>query len=120
MQGTCITFFLLVVLGLTSLSAMGQYDEFKDKNIEFTLDDGDSEPAFEYEDETSLCSFKYRTYMNNIALLPQFFMKLLQSQNVKRTIAKSASIISGNEPEPPEPHRPPDRVSRRPRLAAIP
>jgi hypothetical protein len=58
--------------------------------------------SFEYADETSLCSFKYRTYMNNIALLPQFFMKLLQSQNVKRTIAKSASIISGNEPEPPE------------------
>jgi len=55
--------------------------------------------SFEYEDETSLCSFKYRTYMNNVALLPQFFMKLLQSQNVKRTIAKSASIISGDASE---------------------
>jgi hypothetical protein len=55
--------------------------------------------SFEYEDETSLCSFKYRTYMNNVALLPQLFMKLLQSQNVKRTIAKSASIISGDASE---------------------
>jgi hypothetical protein len=53
--------------------------------------------SFEYEEETSLCGFKYRTYMNNVALLPQFFMKLLQSQNVKRTIAKSASIISGDK-----------------------
>ena len=58
--------------------------------------------SFEYEDETSLCGFKYRTYMNNVALIPQFFMKLLQSQNVKRTIAKSASIISGNEIDLPE------------------
>ena len=53
--------------------------------------------SFEYEDETSLCGFKYRTYMNNVAIIPQFFMKLLQSQNVKRTIAKSASIISGDK-----------------------
>ena len=57
--------------------------------------------SFEYQDETSLCSFKYRTYMNNVALVPQFFMKLLQSQNVKRTIAKSASIISDNKTKLP-------------------
>jgi hypothetical protein len=59
--------------------------------------------SFEFGDETSLCSFRYRTYMNNVALIPQFFMKLLQSQNVKRTIAKSVSATcSGDAEEPVE------------------
>ena len=59
--------------------------------------------SFEFGDETSLCSFRYRTYMNNVALIPQFFMKLLQSQNVKRTIAKSVpATCSGDAEEPVE------------------
>ena len=59
--------------------------------------------SFEFGDDTSLCSFRYRTYMNNVALIPQFFMKLLQSQNVKRTIAKSVSATcSGDAEEPVE------------------
>lgn len=54
-------------------------------------------PAFwwysiEYTGSASICSFKYRTFMNNIALLPQLSMRLLQSQNVKRTIVKNATI----------------------------
>ena len=57
--------------------------------------------SFEFDEGTSLCSFKYRTYMNNVAVLPQIFMKLLQSQNVKRNIAKSAPITmsSGGDAE---------------------
>ena len=50
-------------------------------------------PAFwwysiEFGDNTTICSFKYRTYMNNIAILDKISMKLLQSQNVKRNIVK--------------------------------
>jgi hypothetical protein len=38
--------------------------------------------------ETSLCTFKYRTYMNTMAILPKLVMRLLQSQNVKRNNVK--------------------------------
>jgi hypothetical protein len=34
--------------------------------------------------ETSVCSFKYRTYMNTIAIMPQLIMSTLQSMNTKR------------------------------------
>jgi len=36
--------------------------------------------------DTTLCSFKYRTYMNNVAILPQLAMRFLQRQNVKRNV----------------------------------
>ena len=55
-------------------------------------------PAFwwysiEFQKEaTSICSFKYKTYMNNVAILPQVSMRFLQSQNVKRNSVKNASI----------------------------
>jgi len=35
-----------------------------------------------------LASFKYRTFMNNVALSPDFFMSFLQKQNVKHMIVK--------------------------------
>lgn len=44
--------------------------------------------SFKFNDKTSLCTFKYRTYMNSLANVPRFIMKLLQSQNVKRNVAK--------------------------------
>ena len=39
--------------------------------------------SIEFAQETSLCMFKYKTYMNTVAILPQLVMKLLQTQNVK-------------------------------------
>ena len=48
-------------------------------------------PAFwwnsiEYTDNATTVGFKYRTYMNTVAILPKLFMRILQSQNVKRQI----------------------------------
>lgn len=48
-------------------------------------------PAFwwysmEFAEHTSVASFKYRTYMNTVAILPQLFLRFLQQQNVKRDI----------------------------------
>jgi len=40
--------------------------------------------SIEFGKEASLASFKYKTYMNTVAILPQLVMKLLQTQNVKR------------------------------------
>ena len=46
--------------------------------------------SFEFNSEktTSLCSFKYRTYMNNVAILDKLFIHFLQSQNIKRKSIK--------------------------------
>ena len=35
------------------------------------------------EENTSILSFKYRTYMNNVAILPQIILKIMQKQNIK-------------------------------------
>ena len=38
------------------------------------------------DSNTSLLSFKYRTYMNNIAILPNIILKIMQKQNIKHKI----------------------------------
>jgi hypothetical protein len=61
--------------------------------------------SIEFGEAASICTFKYKTYMNTFAILPQLTMKLLQTQNVKRNnvatvkVAKltpPASTISAN------------------------
>ena len=43
--------------------------------------------------DTSVCSFKYKTYMNHVAILNHTCMRMLQSQNVKRDIVKKVDIV---------------------------
>ena len=42
---------------------------------------------------TSVCSFKYRTYMSAISILPRLCMKVLQNHNVKRETIKKRTFI---------------------------
>jgi hypothetical protein len=42
--------------------------------------------------ETSVCSFKYRTYMNTIAIMPQLVMGTLQNMNTKRDTLEKRAI----------------------------
>ena len=49
--------------------------------------------SIEYEELSSICVFKYRTYMSTMSTLPQILMSYLQKQNVKREIAKKLDII---------------------------
>ena len=49
--------------------------------------------TFKFNENTSVSCFKYRTYMNNIAISPKIFMYALQNQNVERKIAKPINII---------------------------
>jgi hypothetical protein len=42
--------------------------------------------------ETSITCMRYRTYMNNIAIIPYVCMYALQIQNVKREVSKKANI----------------------------
>jgi hypothetical protein len=79
-------------------------DEYKDyferiKCLEFDLEPGfvlfipsSWWYSFEFSDNTSLCSFKYRTYMNTVANIQHYVLKLLQSQNVKRNVANIKSF----------------------------
>jgi hypothetical protein len=41
---------------------------------------------------TSICAFKYKTYMNTLAISNHLFMRLLQRQNTKRVIAKKMDL----------------------------
>lgn len=58
-------------------------------------------PAFwwntmRFEDDASVCAFKYKTYMNNVAMFPQLFMRFLQSHNVKRNTVVNKAHTSTN------------------------
>jgi len=61
--------------------------------------------SFKFTEDTSVSCFKYRTYMNNIAISPQIFMYALQNQNVERKFAKTidtseiAEQINNNDPQ---------------------
>ena len=48
--------------------------------------------TFKFNDTASVSSFKYRTYMNNVAISPKIGMYALQNQNVERKIAKPIDI----------------------------
>jgi len=48
--------------------------------------------SFKFAENSSVSCFKYRTYMNNIAISPQIMMYALQNQNVERKIAKKIDI----------------------------
>lgn len=50
--------------------------------------------------ETSICSFKYRTSMNSVAILPRTLMNVLQNLNIKRdTLEKRAHIPDHFKPK---------------------
>jgi len=76
----------------------------KIKCLEFTLTPGKTLfiPAYwwysiKFNKDTSISCFRYRTYMNNAAILPYIGMHALQIQNVKRDVVKKASISELNK-----------------------
>ena len=48
--------------------------------------------SFKFGKDSSVSSFKYRSYMNNITILPRIIMYALQNQNVKRETIKKIDI----------------------------
>jgi len=74
------------------------FDKVKVLNLEVTPGYIIFIPAYwwysiEYEELSSICVFKYRTYMSTLSTLPQILMSYLQKQNIKREIAKKLDII---------------------------
>jgi len=49
--------------------------------------------SIQYEELSSICVFKYRTYMSTLSVLPQILMSYLQKQNIKREIAKKLDMV---------------------------
>jgi hypothetical protein len=59
-------------------------------------------PAFwwntmKFEEDASVCVFKYKTYMNTVAIIPQLFMRFLQSHNVKRNIISNKVKVDNGD-----------------------
>jgi len=76
----------------------------KIKCLEFTLTPGKTLfiPSYwwysiKFNNKTSISCFHYRTYMNNLAIIPYVGMHALQIQNVKRNTVKKASINELNK-----------------------
>ena len=76
----------------------------KIKCLEFTLLPGKTLyiPAYwwysiKFNEHTSVSCFSYRTYMNNLAVLPYICLHALQIQNVKRDTVKKHSIDELNK-----------------------
>ena len=45
------------------------------------------------DNKTTIISFKYRTYMNTVAILPSIFISFLQKQNIKNNIIEKINTI---------------------------
>jgi len=53
--------------------------------------------SIKFDKNASISCFRYRTYMNNMAIMPRIFMYTLQNQNVKREIVKKMENTEINE-----------------------
>ena len=76
----------------------------KIKCLEFTLLPGKTLyiPAYwwysiQFNEHTSISVFNYRTYMNNLAVLPYIGLHALQIQNVKRNVVKKLDVSELNK-----------------------
>jgi hypothetical protein len=82
-----------------SVEAKYRADFDKIKCLELTLSPGKCLfiPAYwwysiRFGADTSISMLSYRTYMNNVAILPSTIMYLLQNQNIKRDVVKKIDI----------------------------
>ena len=82
-----------------SVGAKYRADFDKIKCLELTLQPGKCLfiPAYwwysiRFGVDTSVSMLSYRTYMNNVAILPSTLMYLLQNQNIKRDVVKKIDI----------------------------
>lgn len=53
--------------------------------------------SIKFEKDSCISCFRYRTYMNNVSIVPHIAMHALQLQNVKRDVVKKRDIKELNE-----------------------
>jgi|TARA_B110000858_G_scaffold114334_1_gene130636 hypothetical protein len=51
--------------------------------------------SIEYETVSSICAFKYRTFMNSLAISPEIVLYMLQGQNIKRDTVNKVDMTGG-------------------------
>lgn len=74
-----------------------EFDKVKVLDLELTKGQIINIPPYwwysiKYEKVSSICVFKYRTYMSTVSILPNLLMGLLQQQNIKREIANKITF----------------------------
>ena len=76
----------------------------KVKVLDITLEKGEIIfiPAYwwysiKYDKISSICCFKYRTFMNVLAISPELVLTMLQGQNIKREMVKKVDTITDKE-----------------------
>ena len=81
-------------LNIWNIQHQYKADFNKVKVLDVTLNKGDIIyiPAYwfytiSFEKISSICTFKYRTFMNSLAISPELVLSLLQGQNIKRDVA---------------------------------
>ena len=97
-------FEFLSPVNVWNVQAQFKPDFDKLKTLDVTIRKGQiiNIPAYwwysiHFTENSSISTFKYRTYMNNIAILNHLVVKLLQSQNVKREIVKKNDSNTDND-----------------------
>ena len=58
--------------------------------------------SIEYKKLSSVCTFKYRTFMNVLAISPELVLTMLQGQNIKRDIVKKVDSTNEKKEEKKE------------------
>jgi hypothetical protein len=69
--------------------------------------------SFRFNKDTSISCFRYKTYMNNIAVIPHTIMYYLQNQNIDRKVAKPAQQTGAPVLDRSPPHESPEHIQSR-------
>ena len=77
------------------------YDKIKFLDIELEKNQILYIPAYwffsiKYLEKSLICNFKYSTFMNLLAISPEFIMHFLQNNNTKKQITKIKKIVKNN------------------------
>ena len=56
--------------------------------------------SIEYTELSSICVFKYRTYMSTLSTLPHILLSLLQKQNIKKELVKKFDVFNTESLQP--------------------
>jgi len=73
--------------------------------------------SIEFGKETSVSTFKYKTYMNTIAILPKIIMKLLQNQNVRHNTIER--VTANKTPESPTASKTPESINEQDKITSL-
>lgn len=78
---------------------INNYEKIKCLDIEMSKGQIIYIPAYwfysiKYIEKSMICNFKYSTFMNNCAIIPEYIMHLLQSNNTKRKLADIKKVVN--------------------------